>query len=336
MATDSTVRALLEHDEPAVRYKVRTGYLGERPDTKSLRALREEVKASRLVASLLARRDRNGRIPGPVYAKWQGAHWILATLADIGYPAGDAALVPIRDQVLAQWLAPNFYREFPSPSKAHAYAHHGVPIMEGRARRCASQQSNALWSVLKLGLEDERTHALVERLLHWQWPDGGWNCDKNPAACHSSFMESILPLRALALYGDVHDHVPAREAARRAAEIFLARQLHLRRADGSVMKREFVQLHYPLYWHYDVLHGLKVMAEAGLVRDRRCAAALDLLESKRLPDDGWPAERTYYKASRTIALGNDSVDWGGTSKRRANPWVTADALFVLKAAGRID
>ena len=35
---------------------------------------------------------------------------------------------------------------------------------------------------------------------------------------------------------------------------------------------------------------------------------------------------------RRVALGVDAVDWGGTSKRVSNPWVTADALSVLAAA----
>jgi len=207
--------------------------------------------------------------------------------------------------------------------------------MEGRYRRCASQQSNALWSILKLEIANDRTHDFVERLLHWQWPDGGWNCDKDPRACHSSFMESILPLRALAHYGALHDHEPSLKAAKRASEVFLKRHLFQRESDGSVMKAEFVQLHYPLYWHYDVLHGLKVMAETGFIRDKRCESALDLLASKQLSDGGWPAERRYYKASKQLKLGNDYIDWGGTSKVRMNPWVTADALYVLKAAGYI-
>jgi hypothetical protein len=36
-----------------------------------------------------------------------------------------------------------------------------------------------------------------------------------------------------------------------------------------------------------------------------------------------------------VGLGNDDVDWGGTSIRRSNPWVTVDALAVLQAAGRL-
>jgi hypothetical protein len=101
-----------------------------------------------------------------------------------------------------------------------------------------------------------------------------------------------------------------------------------------VIHPEFTKLHYPLYWHYDILASLRAMAELGRIEDPRCADALDLLESKRLPDGGWPAEARYYRHASAVALGNDDVDWGGTSLRRSNPWVTVDALGVLRAARR--
>ena len=101
------------------------------------------------------------------------------------------------------------------------------------------------------------------------------------------------------------------------------------------MRSEFTSLHYPLYWHYDILHGLKVIAESRLIHDKRCTRALDLLQGKQLPDGGWPAEKKYYKCTDEVALGNDYVDWGGTSRKKMNPWVTVDALYVLKQAGRI-
>ena len=77
------------------------------------------------------------------------------------------------------------------------------------------------------------------------------------------------------------------------------------------------------------------MAEMGLINDPRCSEALDLLESKQLPAGGWPAEKSYYKAASKVMLTASDVDWGGTGKKRMNEWVSADALFVLKAAGRI-
>lgn len=330
------VDRLLGGGEPAVELKVRVGVLGEALDSPRVSEVQERVRTSALVARLLSGRDASGRVtdPSDVYATWRGAHWVMAALADIGYPPHDSSLQPVRDQLLDHWLGADYYTEFVAESGAGAYRHRGVPVIGGRHRRCASQQAGALWSILRLGLEDERVHALVERLLHWQWPDGGWNCDKAPSAHHSSYMESILPLRALALYGERFDDDVARDAARRVSEIFLERRLYLRKRDGVVMRPEFVALHYPLYWHYDVLHGLKVLAESGYVTDPRCSAALDLLESKRLPDGGWPAERRYHTTSPTAASGTDYVDWAGASRTRSNPWVTVDALAVLRAAGR--
>jgi len=335
MDTTTQVDGLLASSEPSIRYKIRVGVLGESESSRSIRELRREIRASPRVAALLAGRAADGRLlrGRGIYQKWQGAHWVMAALADLGYPPGDRDLIPMRDQLLDAWLAPEFYDEWECASKEKAYSRRGVPVMNGRYRRCASQQGNALHAIVMLGLADERTKALVERLLHWQWPDGGWNCDKDPSADSSSFMETLTPLRGLAAFARHSGDARVGEAVRRAAGIFLERQLFKRRSTGAVIRGEFVQLHYPLYWHYDILGGLKVMAEAGFIRDARCAAALELLAGKRLPDGGFPAEARHYRVTGRVDLGADVIDWGGTSKCVANPWVTADALSVLAAAG---
>src|SRR2546422_5280606 len=336
--TAAIVTALLRSPEPSIRFKTRVEVLGEERDSKAIRALREEVRQSPRVKSLLSQRDRLGR-PGTarrVYYKWQGVHWVLASLADLGYPEGDATLHPIRDRLMEHWLSPPYFHEWEARTSAEAYRGRGVPIMQGRYRRCASQQGNALYSVTRLGIADDGAKALVERLLHWQWPDGGWNCDRHPNADTSSFMETMLPMLGLAAYARRTKHVAAAKAAKRASEVFLRRALFRRVSDGRVIHPDFVALHYPLYWHYDFLGGLKAMTQLGRASDPRCAAALDLLESKRLPDGGWPAEKRYYKRSaRTLQANADYVDWGGTSAKRMNDWVTVDALAVLRAAGRI-
>ena len=121
----------------------------------------------------------------------------------------------------------------------------------------------------------------------------------------------------------------------RTSEIFLKRHLFRRERGGQIIRPDFTKLCYPPYWHYDFLFGLKVMAEAAFIDDPRCEEALDLLESKRLPDGGWPAEKKYYRLPKKGRSGNSPVDWGGVSKRRMNAWVTVDALYVLKEAGRL-
>ncbi|MDQ7904099.1 hypothetical protein RB614_06125 [Phytohabitans sp. ZYX-F-186] len=326
---EPVVEALLASAEPAIRWKVRARVLGEPADSPAMAALREEVRGSAVVRRLLAPLGGAGR-PG-VYAKWQGAHWALSALADLGYPPGDETLHPLREQVLDEWLHESYQRDVEIATKSAAYGRAGVPVVRGRHRAHASQQGNALWSLTRLGLADGRCDRLAGLLLHWQWPDGGWNCDRDPAADTSSFFETLLPMRGLWAHGTPE----ARSAARAAAEVFLVRRLAYRVSSGALIRAEFAKLHYPLYWHYDILGGLKAMAELGLLGDPRCADALDLLESTRLAD-GWPAQARFYRTSGDIAPHNDCVDWGGTSARRANPWVTADALAVLRAAGRLD
>ena len=329
---------LLRSENPSIRWKVRTGALREDPDSRAIRQLESEIRVSPTVRALLRDRDAKGRMRHrrDIYDKWQGAHWVLAALADIGYPAGDESLKPMLDQVLEHWLDDRFFREFAAHKKADAYkGHHGgVPVMCGRHRRCASQQGRALLVMTTLGLSDARAGRLVERLLHWQWPDGGWNCDKDPKADTSSFMETITPMRGLAAHARATGDARAKRAARKAAGIFLERRLYKRRANGKTIAAGFVKLHYPLYWHYDILGGLKAMAELGLIRDKRCADALDLLEEKELEGGGWGAEERYFRPGARHALGYDNVDWGGTG-RKPNPWITADALTVLAAAGRL-
>jgi hypothetical protein len=273
------------------------------------------------VKRLLSERDARGQIPYHPYAKWYGAHWVLAILADIGYPRGVNSLIPLRERVY-EWLLGQSHQK-------------QIKSIDGRVRRCASQEGNALYALLTLGLADDRAEELAARLRKWQWPDGGWNCDKNPAAIHSSFMESLIPLRALAAHARLTGNAQSKEAARCAAEIFLKRQLYKRQTDNRVIAHDFVTLHYPCYWHYDILFGLKVMAEAGFIDDARCSDALDVLESKRLSDGGFPAQRKYYRVTEKATTGRSLVDWGGASEKRMNEFVTADALYVLQAAGRL-
>jgi hypothetical protein len=141
-------------------------------------------------------------------------------------------------------------------------------------------------------------------------------------------------MRGLYWFGERVGDRAAREAAHVASEIFLSRHLYKRQSNGAVIRAEFTKLHYPLYWHYDILQALKVLTELGRADDPRCVEALDLLESKQLPDGGWAAESRYNTLSSSLKLGADYVDWGGTSKRKMNPWVTTDAIAVLRRAGR--
>lgn len=338
MTNSQIVEQLLQSDEPSIRWKTRVNVLGENRQSAAIKKLEGEVKNSARVNKLLSKLDAKGHMKTNVYAKWQGAQWLFMTLADIGYPAGDKRLQPTMDELFETWLEERFYNEFDAKTKEDAYKklREGIPFMQGRHRTCASQQGNALYVALKLGLDDKRVDKLVERLLYWQWPDGGWNCDKEASADTSTFIHTLWSMRGLNLYAKKTGDKKAKEAAKRATEVFLSRRLFKRASNGKIIREEFVKLHYPLYWHYDILGALKVFAEMGETKDPRLQDALDLLEEKRLSNGGWSSESKYYtKVTDKIQLGADYVDWGGTSKKKMNEWVTVDALYVLKAFGRV-
>jgi hypothetical protein len=115
----------------------------------------------------------------------------------------------------------------------------------------------------------------------------------------SSFTESLIPLRALTLHAQVTGDERSQLAAECASEVFLAHRLFRRRHSGRVIAPAFLQLHYPCYWHYDILFGLEVLGEAGHLDDADCDEALELLRGKALPDGGFPAEHAITAVVRT-------------------------------------
>jgi hypothetical protein len=328
----SIVDVLLRSSEPSIRWKLRVKVLGEDPDGRAARRIQGEVKRSAPARALI---EGHRVHAAETYAKWVGGHWVLASLADVGYPPGDAALAPLREEILRTWLHPYYLREAPLTAEHPKPSSRGVPIVTGRARSHASQQGSALLSLVKLGLADDRAAELAQLLLRWQWPDAGWNCDPKPQTTVSSMHETWLPLRGLAAYGMQASHQPSLEAARRAADTILDRRVLYRRSTGELIHRDWAKLRYPSYWHYDLLAGLKSLAELGLAGDQRCTQALDLLESKQLANGGWPAEAAYHRGFGEKKPSFDHVDWGRPDRGAPNEWVTAEALAVLAAAGRL-
>jgi len=318
--------SLCAHKNPVVAYRARRLLAAESERSPALRTLRRAIGSSEMSKRLLL--ALNGERFNP-YRKWQGPHWTLYSLAEIGFPAGDERLLPLRQRVM-DWM---FATAFLKPPSTVIF-----PDQPRRPRRCASMEGNTIWSQLVLGIVDhERVPHLVDRLVGFQWPDGGWNCDKRPGARTSSVQETLLPLRGLAHWSRVTGDERARRAAERAAEFLLERRLLWRKRDGTLIEPAWGgpvdKIHYPIRF-YDVLSALLVMAEMGLVRDRRCREALDLLESKRLANGMFPVEWTNVKKADQFETRGTYADWTILGKKRGNPFVTVDALYVLGEAGR--
>ena len=294
MSTAHIARVLSTMDEPFVRYKIRLNVSARPPSEREIRILRDEIRESVLVRTLLAELDAAGRIPLPPIHRWRGAHWVLYMLADLGSASGDQSLWALRDQACEWLLDPN----------------RSEPV-------CGAIEGNALYYLLFLELDDGRADALAQRLA---------------GSLPKALGQALTALRGLALHARLRADQASGDAAARLAEHLLAHRLY-QKPDGQPLSADSASLHYPCYEHCDFLFALKVMVEAGHLADARCREAVDLLKSKQLADGTFPAERKHYRVGR-IGKGDDSlVDWGRPNRSRPNLHVTCDALGVLHAAG---
>ena len=311
--TSFAIDWLLRSDEPAIRWLTSRDLLAEeRLDDRAA------VLDGPLVSGLLTGQQEDGGFGGHPYRKWTGAHWRLISLVELGLPAGESRALRALETVLG-WLTGPGHRG-------------AVKVVAGRARRCASQEGNALAVASCLGMaHDPRVKLLASSLLEWQWPDGGWNCDARPAARNSSVNETLAPAWGLWEYALASLHKDAREGAQQAAESLLERRIFRSRRTGQVMHPAVIKLHWPPYWHYDVLRALVVLERMGLVRDGRASDALDLLEGLRLPDGRWEPGASWWSPPGS-SRSPEVVDWGRSGP---NEMITLHALTAMRAAGRL-
>ncbi len=314
----SLMQDLRNAKEPALRYFALNHLFEVDPDYAEGAQARMELPDSEIILRLAI---PNAHVHP--YSKWDGAHWSLVSLAELGYPYVDPRLTLMQEQVY-QWLFSNQHQK-------------SIKKINGLVRRCASQEGNALFTSVKLNLVNEQTPQLVSNLLQWQWPDGGWNCDKREEAHVSSFWETWTPLRGLVAWRDYNgeDSQELNTAINNAAELFLKRHLFLGQHNNQVMQPDFVKLHHPSYWKYDILVGLELMRAVGKLKDDRCNAALDLLENKMQVDGSLKLEKRLFQASNPAGYAYSPVDWGERKGKQGNPWLTIRALAVLRDAERI-
>jgi hypothetical protein len=309
---------LLDSEEPAVRYLTRRDLLGH-PDGGASAADAARILEGPKVRALMAGQQPDGGFGVGAYRKWSGAHWRLVSLVELAAPAGEPRLLAAASTVL-DWLTGRSHRR-------------GVKVIGGLARRCASQEGNALAVASRLGMAgDPRAGLLARSLVEWQWPDGGWNCDLRASGRRSSFHESLPPAWGLHEYWLATGAVWAREAAGRAAELFLSHRLFRSLADGEVIDRRWLALHYPPYWHYDLLQALLVLSRLGKAGDSRAGEALQLLVRRRRADGRWQPGGCWWRppGSRAGSGSVEVVDWGRSGPHEL---LTLNALRVLQAAG---
>lgn len=190
----------------------------------------------------------------------------------------------------------------------------------GRSETCITGMVLSILSYFEY--EDARLDALAGHLLEEQMPDGGWNCQRDHGATHSSVHTTISVLEGLRYY-EAHRGrklQAVRAAQRRGREFLLVHRLFRSHRTGEIIKPVFTQFSFPPRWHYDILRALDYFQAVNAPYDQRLAEAIDIVCRSRRADGRWSHQnryrgKTYFELERL----------GAPSR-----WNTLRALRVLK------
>jgi hypothetical protein len=170
--------------------------------------------------------------------------------------------------------------------------------------------------------DDEPFDTLVAYLLAAQMPDGGWNCQRDYGATHSSVHTTMSVLEGLRLYELHHgrDTQAVQTAQKRGREFLLLHRLFRSDRTGEIIKPIFLRFSFPPRWHYDILRALDYFQAVNARRDPRLEEAIDIVRKSGCEDGRWLLQnlykgKTYFELER---LGMPSR------------WNTLRALRVLK------
>ena len=261
-------------------------------------------------AALLAASGGEGHWARGFYQpKWTSSHYTLLELKNMGLPRDQ----PRARDVVASILAEEKGRDG------------GLnPTRTVRASDvCVSAMTLDYASYY--GATSQDLESVVDFLLGQHLPDGGFNCRSNHGgAHHSSVHTTVCVIEAVTEYrcsGHRYRLDELRSAQAGATEFLLRHRLFRSESTGEVMNAEFTRLHHPPRWHFDVLRGLEAMAAAGVPWDPRMEDGVRVLETRRMPDGRWAANRPYPGQTHLPP----------PRPGLPHPWLTLGALRVLRA-----
>ena len=286
-APGNVIDWLLDSD-PSIRWQAMRDLLGARESDWA--AERAKIESVGWGAKLLALQDQDGQWAGGSFVPrgftpqdwkrfgqpWTATSFSLSQLREFGLdPASNRA------KQIVELIGLNA-----------RWDEGGQRYWEGEVEECINGRTVADGAYFGVDVS-----SIVVRLLGERLDDGGWNCARAKGSVRSSFHTTINVLEGLLEYEKATGGTSLSRAARKSGELYLLeRSLFRRLTTREPADDQFLRLHHPNRWHYDILRALDYFRSAskiaGAEPDPRLAEAVDHVRSRRLPDGTWPLDWT--------------------------------------------
>jgi len=281
--------------------------------TRIVEAERRKVARKGWGARLLARQDREGTWAGGLSSdgglyspKWISTTYTMLLLRDFGLPATNRqarrACALLLDRGLQRDGGINYG-------------------WRGRSETCITGMVLSILSCFEHA--DDRLDTLADYLLGEQMPDGGWNCQRDYGATHSSVHTTISVLEGLRLYEGYRGRRARviQAAQRRGREFLMVHRLFRSDRTGEVIKPIFLSFSFPPRWHYDILRALDYFQAVNARADPRLAEAIEIVRGSQREDGRW-ALRNRYKGKTYFELERIGMPsrWNTLRARRVLRW----------------
>ena len=268
---DRKDRYFLLTGDVSIQYQTRRDLLSEeRPD------LRERIAHEGWGKMLLERRNNSGHWGRGFYQpKWISSHYTLLDLRNLSI-SPDCELV----HETLDLIINNEKGEDGGLNPAKTNSNSDV---------CVNGMALNYFSYF--GYDEKPLRSIIDFLLSRKMADGGFNCRSNrQGARHSSLHTTISVLEGIEEYkknGYSYKLEELLKAEKTSREFILQHKLFRSDKTGEIIDKNFLKLHYPYRWRYDILRALDYFQYAKVPYDKRMQEALDMLIKKRRKDRTW-------------------------------------------------
>lgn len=290
--------------DPSIQYQTWRDLLSE-----NKLSLRKKIENTGWGALFLSQREKDGHWGRKFYQpKWTCTHYTLLDLKNLNISPGN--------KLIKETLLSVFQNEKGPDGGINPIGtiKNSDVCINGMALNYASY----------FRVKEEYLKSVVDFLLSQRMKDGGFNCQSNrKGAVHSSLHSTLSVIEGIHEYGKngyTYRLNELRNAEASSREFILIHQLFRSDKTGKIINPDFLKLHYPCRWYYDLLKALDYFQQAEVPYDPRMEEALEIILQKRTPEGQWKV------AAKHPGAVHFEMEKAGEPSR----WNTLRALRVLK------